>query len=275
MRAVAIHVLCFFLGFAGIAQAETSGSRSADSRSFNQILASHTLRVGVFLAEPYVMRDAAGKWSGSEIDIANRLSRDMGIGVEFRQYPAWDQLVPALQRGDIDIIISGFSITPQRALQVYFSTPYATSGVGIATNTKLTSGYSSLDSLNRPDVAIGVVGGTVAEQVARDIFAKAGIKTFDSESKAEEALVKGLLHAYVASEPAPRFMALRHPKDIDVPVSKPLVATREAFAVRRGDNEFINFLNAWVAARDADAWLPSTHKYWFESLSWQNKGAAQ
>jgi polar amino acid transport system substrate-binding protein len=54
-----------------------------------------------------------------------------------------------------------------------------------------------------------------------------------------------------------------------VPIKKPLVATREAFAVRRGDNDFVNFLNAWVVARDADAWLTSTRKYWFESLNWQ------
>jgi len=156
---------------------------------------------------------------------------------------------------------------------VYFSAPYATGGIGIATNTKLTTGFSSLESLNRPDVAIGVVNGTVSEQVARQVFDKASIKTFDSESKAEDALVKGLLHAYVRNEPAPHLLALRHPKEVDVPVSKPLLGTREAFAVRKGDNEFVNFLNAWIAARDADAWLSSTRHYWFDSLSWQNKVA--
>lgn len=274
MRAVAIHVLCLLLGFAGVsAQAQTPGARSAEARSFNQVLASHTLRVGVFLAEPYVMKNADGKWSGSEIDIANRLAKDMGISAEFKQYQQWDDLVPALQRGEIDIIVSGFSITPQRALQVYFSNPYASAGISIATNVKLTSGFSNLDNLNRPDVAIGVVSGTISEQVARQLFSKASIKTFDEEAKVEDALVKGLLHAYIRSEPAPRFLALRHPKEIDVPVSKPLVGTREAFAVRKGDNEFVNFLNAWIAARDADAWLGSTRKYWFENLSWQDKVA--
>jgi len=275
MRAVAIRLFCLLLSFSGAiaAQAETTSARSSDTRSFSQVLAAHTLRVGVFAAEPYAMKDANGKWSGSEIDIANRLAKDLGVSAEFKEYRDMELLIPALQRGEIDIIVSGFSITPQRALQVYFSAPYASSGIGLATNTKLTSGFSSLDSLNRPDVAIGVVSGTVSEQVARDLFSKASIKTFDDEAKAEDALVKGLLHAYVRSEPAPRFMALRHPKEVDVPVSKPLLGTREAFAVRKGDNEFVNFLNAWIAARDADAWLPSTHKYWFDSLSWKDKVA--
>jgi polar amino acid transport system substrate-binding protein len=265
MRVSAPYLLCLLFALCGSA----AFAADAGARSFSEVLAAHTLRVGVYPATPYVIKDAAGKLTGSEIDIANRLAKDMGVTAEFRQYTQWEQLIPALRRGEIDIIASGLSITPERALQVYFSKPYADSGVGIATNIKLTSGFASLEDLNRPDVAIGVVGGSVSEQVARELFSKAGIKTFTSESAAEDALVKGLLHAYVRSEPAPRFLALRHPKEVDVPIGKPLLETREAFAVRKGDNDFINFLNAWIEARTADAWLTSTHKYWFESLDWE------
>lgn len=238
--------------------------------TFNQILAAHKLRIGTYLAPPYAVKNSAGKLAGSEVDIGERLAKDMGVAPEIKVYD-WEQLLPALQRGEIDIIVAGLSITPQRALQVYFSNPYASSGVSIATNTKLTSGFGSLDALNKPDVAIGVLAGSISEQVARDIFAKASIKTFPDEALAEDALVKGLLHAFVRSEPGPRFLALKHPKEVDVPISRPLLSTREAFAVRRGDNDFVNFLNAWIAAREADAWLTSTRKYWFESLDWQEQ----
>lgn len=238
--------------------------------NFNQIVASHKLRIGTYLAPPYAVKDGNGKLTGSEVDIGERLAKDMGLTPDIKLYN-WDQLIPALQRGEIDIIVAGLSITPQRALQVYFSNPYASSGIGIATNTKLTSGFSSLEALNKPDIAVGVLSGSVSEQVARDIFAKASIKTFADEAQAEDALVKGLLHAFVRSEPGPRFMALKHPKEVDVPVSRPLLSTREAFAVRRGDNDFVNFLNAWIVAREADAWLTSTRKYWFESLDWQEQ----
>jgi polar amino acid transport system substrate-binding protein len=274
MRAVATHLLCLLLTLSGTAvYAEAAAKIGAEPRSFSQIMTARTLRVGVYPATPYVMKGVDGKLTGAEIDVAERLAKDLGIAAQFRQYEQWEQLVPALQRGEIDIIISGFSITPERALQVYFSNPYASSGISIATNIKLTSGFDSLESLNSSDVAVGVIGGTVSEQVARELFDKASIKTFTEEVKAEEALVKGLLHAYVRSEPAPRFLALRFPKEVDVPVSKPLLATREAFAVRKGDADFINFLNAWIVARKADAWLVGTRRYWFESLNWQDKVA--
>ncbi|HEY3698217.1 MAG TPA: transporter substrate-binding domain-containing protein, partial [Spongiibacteraceae bacterium] len=240
--------------------------------TFMQIIAAHKLRVGTYLSMPYAVKSDDGKLTGSEIDIAERVAKDMGVAIEIKTYD-WDQLIPALLRGDIDLIVAGFSITPERALRVYFSNPYSSSGISIATNIKLTADFGSIDNLNKTDIAIGVIGGTVSEDVARQLFPKASIKTFSEESQAEDALVKGLLHAYVRSEPVPRFLALKHPKEVDVPIAKPLVATREAFAVRRGDNDFVNFLNAWIMARDADAWLISTHKYWFESLNWQDANA--
>jgi polar amino acid transport system substrate-binding protein len=247
---------------------------AADSaaRSFDQIIAAKRLRVGVSLMVPYTMQGKNGELVGSEIDVAQRLAKDMGVSVEFKSY-AWEQLIPALRNGEIDIIAAGMSITPARALQVWFSQPYASSGIGLATNTALTREFDSLDALNDPKVAIGVLGDTVSEQLARELFEQASIKRFSDEKQLEEALVKGLVHAYVRSEPAPRFLALRHPKEVDVPIARPLVETREAFAVRRGDSDFINFLNAWIEARSADAWLPSTRQYWFEGLSWRDRVA--
>lgn len=263
-------LFCWLLLIAGGVQA--ADQSAAATLSFSQILAAQKVRIGTYLAAPYAVRGSDGKLTGSEVDIGERLARDMGVKPEIKIYE-WEQLLPALQRGEIDIIVAGLSVTPQRALQVYFSNPYASSGVSIATNSKLTAGFKSLDSLNKPDIAIGVLPGSISEQVARDIFAKASIKTFPDEAQAEEALVKGLLHAFVRSEPGPKFLALKHPKEVDVPISRPLLSTREAFAVRRGDSDFINFLNAWIVAREADAWLTSTRKYWFDSLDWQGQVA--
>jgi polar amino acid transport system substrate-binding protein len=262
----------FVLLFAALAQAQTEAPAVAEQRSFQQVLAATKLRVGVNLLMPNAMRDKSGELIGAEIDIAERLAKDIGVEAEYRLYP-WEQLIPALQRGEVDLLIAGIAITPERALQVWFSNPYGKSGIGIATNTGLTKGFDDLTDLNNAQVAIGVMAGTVSEQVARELFKEASIKRFDDERQLEEAVVKGLLHAYVRSEPAPRLLALRHPQTVDVPINKPLLATREAFAVRRGDADFINFLNAWVAAREADGWLPSTQRYWFESLGWQDRVA--
>jgi polar amino acid transport system substrate-binding protein len=43
--------------------------------------------------------------------------------------------------------------------------------------------------------------------------------------------------------------------------------------VKRGEQELLNFLNAWITARAADKWLSATHKYWFETLKWRERVA--
>jgi len=274
MRASLIRLLCCFSLLIGTAVAaeKTASAKAPAPASFAQIVAAQKLRVGTYLSIPNAMKNDDGKLVGADIDIAERVAKDMGVALEIKTLD-WDQLIPALQRGDVDLIVAGLSITPERALQVYFSNPYASSGISIATNIKLTVDFANIDNLNSPSVAIAVIGGTVSEDAARQLFPKASIKTFGAEAQAEDALVKGLVHAFVRAEPVPRFIALRHPKEVDVPINKPLIATREAFAVRKGDSDFVNFLNAWIIAREADAWLTSTHKYWFESLNWQGANA--
>ena len=57
-------------------------------------------------------------------------------------------------------------------------------------------------------------------------------------------------------------------ESLDLPIAEPILAPSEGLAVKRGEQELLNFLNAWVTARDADRWIPSTHDYWFGTLDW-------
>jgi polar amino acid transport system substrate-binding protein len=95
------------------------------------------------------------------------------------------------------------------------------------------------------------------------------VVAFKKSNAAEEAIVNGKIHAYLEAKPIPRFIALDHPSKVDVPLSEPLLSTKAGFAINKGDADFLNFLNSWIVAREADTWLPSTHDYWFKSLQWK------
>jgi polar amino acid transport system substrate-binding protein len=56
-------------------------------------------------------------------------------------------------------------------------------------------------------------------------------------------------------------------------MTRPLLASRAGFAVNKGDPDFLAFLNAWIVAREADTWLPTTTNYWFKSLGWRGRTA--
>ncbi len=195
----------------------------------------------------------------------------MGVQADFRIFN-WEDIIPALQKGEIDVILGGMAITPARALKIRFSHPYVDSGIGLATNTSKTSKIKKLGDLNSAEYTIAVVSKTVSFSSAKNLFDKANILTFKTSQAAGQAVISGLADAYVASLPQPNFLSLRNPDVVDSPLSEPLIPYKAGMGVKKGEQEWLNFLNAWITSKQADKWLSVTYKYWFEGLEW-SKGS--
>jgi len=243
---------------------------NASADVLDDILERGTLRVGVSLFVPWTMQDKAGELSGYEIDVANKLAEDMGVKPEYKLY-VWEDIIPAVMKGEIDIIAGGMAITPERALKINFSQPYADSGISLATNTGMTRDIKRLDELNQESITIAVVSKTAANELAPRLFNKSTIKEFDTAKAAEQAILNDEAHAWLASMPQPEFLALQYPKKVDLPLAKPVLPYKAGFGVKKGEQEWLNFLNAWVTARQADKWLSATHRHWFQSLKWRKE----
>jgi len=233
----------------------------------DDILEKKTLRVGVAEFVPWTMRGKSGELIGFEIDVGRKIAEDMGVEASFNVYD-WEDMIPALERGDIDIIAGGMAITPARALRVNFTRPLADSGVGLVTNTSMTREISMLAELNNENITITTVSDTLAASVAEKLFADANIKIYEAPGPAEADLIKGRAHAYIAGMPEARFLALQNPDKLDLPIDKPLLASSEALGVKKGEQQFLNFLDAWVTARRTDQWLQTSRDYWFGTLEW-------
>lgn len=242
----------------------------ASADVLDDILERGTIRVGVSEFVPWTMRNKAGDLIGFEIDLARKIASDMGVEAKFEVF-AWDDIIPALERGDIDVIAGGMAITPARALRVNFSRPVAKSGVGLATNTRMTQDIASLSELNDKSITITTVSNTLAANVAERLFNEANLKVYETPGPAEAELLEGRAHAYVAGMPETRFLVLKNPVKLDLPIDDPLLASSEGLAVRKGEQELLNFLDAWVTARTTDRWLQSTRDYWFGTLDWADK----
>jgi len=235
--------------------------------TLDEVLERGTVRVGVAEFAPWTLRDSEGELIGFEVDLARKLAADMGVEAEFRVY-VWDEIIAALRSGDIDVIAGGMAITPARALQVNFSRPVAVSGVGLVTHTARTRDVDSLGALDSEGRVVVSVGDTFAASVADSLFRNARLTLFADAAAAEAELLAGSADAYVTSLPEARFLVLRHGETVDLPVDDPLVAQSEAMAVRKGEQEWLNFLDAWVTARRSDKWIETTRDYWFATLDW-------
>ena len=258
------YILVWFLCLLGIISLQT-----VHADTLAKVFSEGVLRIGVSVYEPWVMKDKDGQLYGYEIQVAEQLANDLGVKAEFHAVE-WGDLISALSENKIDIIISGMAITPQRALQVNFSQPYGHFGIDLAANIENTKDISALEGLNSPEITIGVVEGSVSEKIAKKVFDKASTKLFKNIEEVNQEILDGEIDVLLEGSPAPKFLALQHPDKVDAPLSKPLLNYKTGMAVNKGEQEFLNYLNAWITARDAEDWLPSKHKYWFDSLEWKS-----
>jgi len=239
----------------------------AQAGAMDDILERGTLRVGIAEFVPWAMPAKRGGHVGYDVDLSVKIARDMDVRAEFKVYE-WKDIIPALEAGEVDMIANGIVITPQRALRITFTDPVALSGAGMATNTHMTKDVENLQQLNDPDIVIATITDTFSEGVARSIFDKAEIHSHGNKDDAEKEILEGRAHAYISSLPAVKFLVANNTDAIDLPLSDPLVGWAEALAVQKGEQELLNFLNAWITAHKADRWLNATREHWFESRDW-------
>ena len=244
----------------------TGPSTQADA--LKDTLERGTLRVGISEFVPWAMPAKRGGHIGYDIDLGNRIARDIGVRAEFKLYE-WKDIIPALEAGEIDMIANGIVVTAERALRISFTAPVAMSGAGLATHTEMTRHIGNLQQLNDPDIVIATVSDTFSEGVARSMFDRAEIHSHASKDEAEKELLEGRAHAYISSLPAVQFLVANNSETIDLPLREPIVGWAEALAVPKGEQELLNVLNAWVTARQADRWLGATRDHWFKSRDWQ------
>lgn len=72
---------------------------------------------------PFAYVNAQGQPEGFDIDMMAWIANDLGLKIEHKPME-WSGIVASLQAKKIDMIASGLSVTPERAKQIAFSTPY-------------------------------------------------------------------------------------------------------------------------------------------------------
>ena len=255
------------LGFAAGVQVQCAGPERAAESVIETIQRRGALRVGVSTFEPWAMRDRSGELVGFEVDVATKVAADMGVAVEFVP-TSWDGIIPALIAGKFDVIIGGLSIRPQRNLTINFTIPYAHSGMGIAANRELTRELAWPDGYDSDEVTLTCRrGATACNDVAR-LFPKATVRPFDDDIQALQEVLNGNAHAVLSSYPKPVEWTERNPELLVLPTTDNLSQGDEAFGLRKGDPDALNFFSNWIRVNTTSGWLAERYDYWFKTTNW-------
>ncbi|WP_397537954.1 transporter substrate-binding domain-containing protein [Rummeliibacillus pycnus] len=213
---------------------------------------------------PFEMVDLKGKYVGYDIDTAKAIGKALGVKVEFKEY-AFDGLIAALQVGEIDMIVSGMTITGPRALSVSFANPYyKTKQVALVPSSDTTT--KKWTDLDKKGKKIATVIGTTGQLITKNTFKHAEIKDYKEMPAAALAMISGQIDGVVYDESSVRIWSKENGKSrvIDNQIS----AENLGIAIKHNDLKTVQWLNSFLYSYlDGPDELKS-RKYWFESDEW-------
>ncbi len=198
------------------------------------------------------------KLVGYEIDLMARFCAQYGYDLEMTNY-GFSSLLPAVSGGKADIAACTIAITEERKESVNFSLP--TYEGGVVTVAK--SGPEEELPAETVQKKIGVVIGTMYEDIARRLYPDEELCFYDNTADLAKALDKGEIDFYMVDEPVGRLMVKPYP---DQHVSEIIEPASFAFAFPK-DSEFSRILreqvNTFVEECRQNGVLQEIEDIWF------------
>jgi polar amino acid transport system substrate-binding protein len=261
-----IWILLLSIFLVGCTQEETKKGKPS---TIAKITEQKKLIVGTSAGYyPFHMKDKQGSFIGYDIDTAKAIAKTLKVDVEFK-YFSFDGLIPALQAGQVDIVIAGMTIRGDRALSVSFTDPYFSTGQVLMVPYKdsTTKNWKDLDLLEKK---IAVPIGTTGALLAKQIFKKATVLDFDEITTAAMAVMQGRADGLMYDEPGVRNYELMYPKKVRG-IYQLISNEHLGIAVRKNDLETIQWLNSFITSYKGSPAELASYEKWFNSIDWMSE----
>lgn len=219
-------------------------SLPASADTLADIKARGTLRVAIDLGNPpYAMMDAAFKPTGSEVETAELLAKDLGVKIELISVPTSGR-IQFIVSGKADMAVSTLSITAERLKVVDFSIPYSETSIVVAGPKAMTiKSYADLAGKS-----VAVTRGTVNDTRLTEGTAKVSgvqIVRFEDDPTASAAVTSGQFAVYATSRPLLQALIKANQK-LDLEEKFVAQAYPLGIAIQKGDAALAKVLNEWI-----------------------------
>lgn len=200
------------------------------------------LKVGVSADYPPMAFMESGHIVGIEADNAKAVGGVIGRELTLVNMP-FNKLIPALQAGEIDVIMSAMSVTPERSKQVLFTDAFMEVGQMAIIRTDKAGQFAQPRAVYREGVRVGVEPGTTGAQFVESDLQGAQVKSFADSTAAFAALRNDEIDVYIHDAPTSWQLARSTQFNDLISLYKPLTHEKLAWAVRRDDERLAAMLN--------------------------------
>jgi ABC-type amino acid transport substrate-binding protein len=206
------------------------------------------IRVGLATNYPPVAFKENGSIKGIEPDLARQLSDDSGLDVSLVEM-AWDKLIPALRDGQIDVIMSGMSITEERTKLVSFAEPYLRVGQMSLIRAEDIADLAEPSVLFSKSWRVGFMNNTTGEFFARGNLPRSELVGFDSIEAGIAALHAKRIDYFIHDAPTiwRITLDLKTRDDALLALFNPLTEEYLAWAARKSDTALLELLSTYIS----------------------------
>jgi polar amino acid transport system substrate-binding protein len=267
--------LCFFVaacstsgGSKSSSDARGLASRSGGSPVLERIRSRGSIRVGMTGNQPPLNAlDKNGQIIGLEPDIAAMFASSIGYEVEIVQVDFPD-LLNKLDAGQIDMVMSGVTITPDRNMSVAFVGPYFVSGKSVLTSARAATELDETGELNDPSVRLAALAGSTSEIFVNEILPKAQLKRVTNYDEAVAMVKTDMIDALIADFPFCVVTVMETADESLVTLKSPFTFEPLGIALPAGDPLFVNLVQNFLTTMEGTGNLLKLKAKWFSEDKW-------
>lgn len=257
-----------FALFTGCAEMQKGSSSTSASPVLDRIQKRGELIVGTMGDMPPLNMTAKdGEIFGLEPDLAKMMAAAMNVKVRFVTKP-FAELLPALQTGQVDMVLSGMTITPKRNLKVAFVGPYFISGKAFLTKVKTIALAKAADEVNSSNTKLVALKGSTSQAFAEAVLDKTTLYTTGTYDEAVDMVLKDKVQAMIADYPICVVSVFRYPEAGLLSVVTPLTYEPIGIAIPANDPLLMNWTTNTLNSIEASGQLDELRLKWFAGGSW-------
>jgi len=197
---------------------------------------------------PFEMQDQAGKPDGVGVKMAEALAAHLGR--ELKIVPMeFSGLIPALQTGNIDLVLSSMTATDERRRTIDFSDPYAFTGLALLV--RADSDLPSVPDLEKPGPPLTAKTATTGQTWITRNLPAAKLVTFEDQNSCVLEVAQGRADAFIYDQLRIYQYARRNP-DSTRGILKPFVEESWALGIAKGNDDLRAKVNTFIAAFRAE-----------------------
>ena len=246
-----------------------AGALAGDgSSALDRIVDSGTFKVGMSGTQPpFSVVSKSGELIGYEVDVANLLANAMDVKLELVLKP-FAELLPALEKGEIDAIMSGMTMTPKRNLKAAFVGPYIVSGKSILTTSSTLAALKDAEEIDKSSIKIVALKGSTSERFVQKVLEKTTFIGVDDYDTGVQMVIDGKADALVADYPICALSQMRFPDAGLATLTEPMTIEPIGIALAPGDPLLVNMVENYLGTLQGLGLLDVLEEKWFQDGSW-------